>query len=215
MASGISKHFTDQNILFELQQGFREKRSCETQLIMIVDELANTCSSVNRQTLSSLILAKPFDKVAHEKLLLKLHIYGIRGNTLNWIKDFLDNRNQSVLLNGSNSDSIPVSAGVPQESVIGPMLFLAYINDLPDQVRSRIRLFADDTAMYLALDWQAKSVILQKDLESLENWEKLWDMSFNASKCQVIHVTRRKTPFQTKYNLHGCVLERSVPSANT
>ena len=85
-------------------------------------------------------------------------------------------------------------------------------DDLPEQVRSRVRLFADDTAMYLALDKQADSEILQKDLEILENWEKLWDMSFNPSKCQVIHVTRRKTPPQTKYHLHGCVLE-SVPSA--
>ena len=170
--------------------------------------LLKTCSSVNRQTLSSLILAKPLIKLLMKKLLLKLHFYGIRGNTLNWIKDFLDNRKQSVLLNGSNSDSIPVSSGVPQGSVLGPILFLAYISDLPDQVRSRVRLFADDTAMYLALDRQDKSEILQKDLESLEKWEKLWDMS----KCQVIHVTRRKTPFQTKYNLHGCILE-SVPSA--
>ena len=97
-------------------------------------------------------------------------------------------------------------------SPLGPILFLAYINDLPDQVRSRVRLSADDTAMYLALDRQDKSEILQKDLESLEKWEKLWDMSFNPSKYQVIHVTRRKTPFQTKYYLHGCVLE-SVPSA--
>ena len=128
VASGISKHFTDQNILFELQHGFREKRSCETQLIMLVDELAKKCSSVNRQTLSSLILAKPLIKLLMKKLLLKLHFYGIRGNTLNWIKDFLDNRNQSVLLNGSNSDSIPVSSGVPQGSVLGPMLFLAYIS---------------------------------------------------------------------------------------
>ena len=108
--------------------------------------------------------SKAFDKVAHEKLLLKPHFYGIRGNTLNWIKDFLNNRNQSVLLNDSNSDSIPVSSGVPQGSVLGPILFLAYINDLPDQVRSRVRLSADDTAMYLALDRQDKSEILQKDL---------------------------------------------------
>ena len=212
VASGISKHFTDQHILFELQHGFREKRSCETQLIMLVDELAKNMQAKKQTDLILLDFSKAFDKVAHEKLLLKLHFYGIRGNTLNWIKDFLDNRSQSVLLNGSNSDNIPVSSGVPQGSVLGPILFLAYINDLPDQVRSRVRLFADDTAMYLALDKQDDSEILQKDLESLEKWEKLWDMSFNPSKCQVIHVTRRQTPHETKYYLHGCVLE-SVSSA--
>ena len=83
--------------------------------------------------------SKAFDKVhiAHEKLLLKLHFYSIKGNTLNWIKDFLDNRSQSVFLDGSNSDNIPVSSsGVPQGSVLGLVLFLAYINDLSDQVRS-------------------------------------------------------------------------------
>ena len=212
VASGISKHFTEQNILSELQHGFREKRSCETQLIMLVDELSKSMQSGKQTDLILLDFSKAFDKVAHEKLLLKLHFYGIRGNILNWIKDFLDNRTQSVILNGTNSDNIAVSSGVPQGSVLGPILFLAYINDLPEQVRSRVRLFADDTAMYLALDKQADSEILQKDLEILENWEKLWDMSFNPSKCQVIHVTRRKTPLQTKYHLHGCVLE-SVPSA--
>ena len=160
MASGISKHFTDQNILFELQHGFREKRSCETQLIMLVDELAKNMQLGKQTDFILLHFSKAFDKVAHEKLLLKLDFYGIRGNTLNWIKDFLDNRNQSVLLNGSNSDSIPVSSGVPQGSVLGPILFLTYINDLPDQVRSRVRLFADDTAMYIALDRQDKSEIL-------------------------------------------------------
>ena len=208
MASGNSKHFTEQNILSELQHGFREKRSCETQLNMLVDELSKSMQS-GKQTDFILL---DFSKVAHEKLLSKLHFYGIRGNILNWIEDFLDNRTQSVILNGTNSDNIAVSSGVPQGSVLGPILFLAYINDLPEQVRSRVRLFADDTAMYLALDKQADSEILQKDLEILENWEKLWDMSFNPSKCQVIHVTRRKTPLQTKYHLHGCVLE-SVPSA--
>ena len=150
----VGATISEQNILFDLQHGFREKRSCETQLIMLVDELAKNMQAKKQTDLILLDFSKAFDKVAHEKLLLKLHFYGIRGNTLNWIKDFLDNRSQSVLLNGSNSDSIPVSSGVPQGSVLGPILFLAYINDLPDQVKSRVRLFADDTAMYLALDKQ-------------------------------------------------------------
>ena len=126
------------------------------------------CNPENKQTLSSLILVRLWTKLITKKLLLNLHFYGIRGNILNWIKDFLDNRTQLGILNGSNSHNIAVSSGVPQGSVLEPVLFLAYINDLK-QVRSRVRLFADDTAMYLALDNQADSEILQKDLEILEN----------------------------------------------
>ena len=127
----------------------------------------------------------------------KLLFYSIRGNILNWINYYLDNRTQSVILNGSNSRDIAVSSGVPQGSVLEPILFLAYINDRLEQVRSRVRLIADDTAMYLALDNQADLEFLQKDLEILENWEKLRVMSFNPSKCQVIHVAQLKTPLQT------------------
>ena len=86
-----------------------------------------------------------------KKLILKHHQYGIRGDTLNWIKDVLDNRKQTVVINGINSDEVSVSSGVPQGSVLGPILFFAYINDLPEQVKTRVRLFADDTAMYLAI----------------------------------------------------------------
>ena len=141
---------------------------------------------------------KAFDKVAHEKRLLKLNHYGVRGDILNWIKDFLDNGKQEVVLNRINSDIIPVSSDVPQGSVLRPILFLAYINDLPGQVKICVRLFADDTAMYLAITSLSYSEILQQDLTNLEHWEKLWDMNFNPSKCQVIHVIRLKTPIPTK-----------------
>ena len=106
-----------------------------------------------------------------------------------------------------NSNCIPVSSGVPQGSVLGPILFRVYINDLPEQVKSRVRLFADDTAMYLALS----SHIEGQDLQN-EKWEKMWDMNFNPSKCQVLHVARLKTPIETKYFLHDTMLN-SVSSA--
>ena len=111
VASSVAKHFTELDILYDLQHGFREKRSCETQLIMLVDKLAKNMQTGKQTDLIILDFSKAFDKVAHEKLLLKLHQYGIRGDTLNWIKDFLDNRKQTVVINGINSDEVPVSSG--------------------------------------------------------------------------------------------------------
>ena len=143
----------------------------------------------------------------------KLHYYGIRGHTLKWVKNFLDNRSQSVVVNGSNSSSIPVSSGVPQGSVLGLLLFLIYINDLPNFVQhSKVRLFADDTAIYLALTHASHSNLLQQDLHQLELWEQNWDMKFNPSKCQVIQITKLKTTIPTQYILHDTILQ-SVPSA--
>ena len=186
VASSLVKHFTELVIFYEMQHGFREKRSCETQLIMLVDELAKNMQMGKQTDLILLDFSKAFDKVAHEKLLLKLHHYDIRGDTLKWIKDFLDNRKQAVVINGINSEKIPVSSGVPKGSVLGPILFLAYINDLPEQVKSRVRLFADDTVLYLAISPTTKSEVLQTDLASLEQWEKMLDLQFNPSKCQVL-----------------------------
>ena len=120
---------------------------------------------------------------------MKLHSYGIRSATLRWIQAFLGNRRQKVVVEGEESDPVPVTSGVLQGSVLGPILFLVYINDLPDDVVSRVRLFADDTAIYLTLENKSDSDKLQRDLDRLQTWEARWDMEFNPSKCQVVRVT--------------------------
>ena len=179
---------------------------------MLINDLITSTYNKRQVDLILLDFSKAFDKVSHEKLLFKMHNYGVRGQTLKWIKSFLDNRSQSVILNGTGSDAIPVPSGVPQGSVLGPLLFLAYINDLPENVKSKVRLFADDTAIYLSLTSVNQSITLQNDLKSLEIWENKWDMEFNPSKCQVIHVTKRKQVIPSRYFLHGTLLE-SVSSA--
>ena len=123
--------------------------------------------------------SKAFNKVSHEKLALKLHDYGIRGPALKRVKGFLDNRHQSVMVNGSSSEPTAVSSGVPQGSVLGLLLFLIYINDLPMNVKSKVILFADDIALYLTISTFSQSEILQKDLDNLERWSHKWDMDLN------------------------------------
>ena len=112
-------------------------------------------------------------------------------------------RSQTVVLNGNSSDELQVSSGVRQRSVLGPILFLLYINDLPDSLQSQVRLFADDTAVYLTAQGQADSKKLQNDLDILQKWEQEWDMEFNPSKCQVVQFTRSRRPINTTYSMHG------------
>ena len=181
--------FSTYDLLYDLQHGFRAKRSCETQLTMLLEYLARNTSAGKQTDLILLDFSKAFDKVNHSKLLWKLHQYGIRGNALSWIRAFLGNRSQTVVLEGEESESVPVTSGVPQGSVLGPIMFLVYINDLPEELSSQVRLFADDTAVFLTVGGSEEEKVLQKDLDRLSVWESQWDMEFNTSKCQVVRVT--------------------------
>ena len=151
--------------------------------------------------------SKAFDKVNHLKLLYKLQVHDVQGKTLGRIESFLIGRTQCVVLDDDSSSELPVSSGVPQSSVLGPILFLLHINDLLNNIDSNVRLFADDTAVYLAVQGQEDSVILQNDLNKLQQWEKAWDMEFNPSKCQVLHISRSRNPIKNNYTMHGQVLD--------
>ena len=207
VASNISKHLNKNNALYELQHGFREKRSCETQLIQLIEDLGRQLSLGKQTDLVLLDFSKAFDKVNHLKLLYKLSCFGVKGNTLNWIQSFLIGRTQTVVLDGESSNEVPVTSGVPQGSVLGPLLFLLYINDLPENIQSQVRLFADDTAIYLTVCNIQDGQVLQSDLDTLQQWERTWDMEFNPSKCQVLHITRAKKHIETNYSMHGQILE--------
>ena len=104
---------------------------------------------------------------------------------------------------GERSSEEPVTSGVPQGSVLGPLLFLHYINDLPQNIHSQVRLFADDTAVYLTVSSPEYRNILQIELDTLQEWERTWDKEFNPGKCQVLHITRARQPLLSQYTLHG------------
>jgi len=208
IASHLSSHFTTHNILYNLQHGFRERRSCETQLIELTDYLVKNLSSGKQTDLILLDFSKAFDKVNHLKLLHTLQEHGVCPQILNWIKSFLIGRRQTVVVDGDCSSEVPVTSGVPQGSVLGPLCFLLYINQLPSHVlKSEVRLFADDTAVYLTINSHSDPSTLQQDLDNMVIWEKQWDMEFNPSKCQVIHVTKNKNVIKHQYLLHGQILE--------
>ena len=170
--SNINKHLALNSILADCQHGFRSRRSCETRLVQFVhDIISNLDGAMNRghkQTdLIIMDFAKAFDKVPHRRLLHKLDYYGIRGSTHKWISKWLSGQSQQVVLDGQASDPVPVLSGVPQGSVLGPILFLIFINDLPDNIKSSVRLFADDCVLYRNIHSLQDCLILQEDLDSL------------------------------------------------
>ena len=203
ITSNIMSHLDKNNILFHNQHGFRSRVSCETQLIQFTQDLYDTLNQGGQTDVIVMDFSKAFDKVDHQMLLLKLLRLGINGRVVTWIQSFLSNRSQSVVLDGEHSDSCPVLSGVPQGSVLGPCLFLMYTNDIPDSIKSNIRLFADDTIMYLTISTQDDCHALQSDLTKLEAWEKEWLMAFNPDKCEVIRITKKKKPILHDYKLHG------------
>jgi retron-type reverse transcriptase len=116
--------------------------------------------------------AKAFDKVSHRRLLYKLKYYGIQTHTLNWIQAFLTDRTQTVVIDGVTSNTVPVTSGVPQGTLLGPILFLIYVNDFPEYLtHSKLRLFADDSIIYKEIACQDNCKKLQSDLDAAARWE--------------------------------------------
>lgn len=127
---------------------------------------------------------------------MKIEKLGINGNILKWITDFLYNRQQRVIINGKSSEWTEVSSGVPQGSVLGPLLFILYVNDLPSQVKSYCKLFADDAKLYKDLQNLEDFEMIQDDLDKLCQWTINWLLFFNAEKCKVLHIGKDNPKFE-------------------
>ena len=205
LCSHILKHFEQYNVLTQLNHGFRSGYSTETQLLVTLQDLFKSFDQNIQVDVAILNFSKAFATVPHDKLLHKIDSYGIQGNTLRWLSSFLKDRTIKVVVEGEQSKSVTVESWVPQGTVLRPLMFLCHINDLPDVVRSQVRLFADDCLLYRQIKSNEDHVLLQKDLTELEIWASRWGMRFNAKKCYVMSIRNTSSHL---YQLDNTILQQ-------
>uniref|UniRef100_A0A8C5LPG2 Reverse transcriptase domain-containing protein n=1 Tax=Leptobrachium leishanense TaxID=445787 RepID=A0A8C5LPG2_9ANUR len=195
------------NVIGKNQHGFMKHRSCQTNLITFYEEVSRSIDQGVAVDVIYLDFAKAFDTVPHKRLLLKLRKNGLDENTCSWIENWLKDRVQRVVINGTFSRWTPVVSGVPQGSVIGPILFNLFINDLEIGIESHVSVFADDTKLGKVIQCEQDVTSLQRDLDRLGDWALKWQMSFNLDKCKVMHFGVKNT--QAIYTLNGTELGKS------
>ena len=201
----IVDHLESNHLLSKHQHGFRSNRSCLTQLLEYFTEIHDIIDKGDPVDAIYLDCKKAFDTVPHKRLIEKLKSYGIVGKVLKWIESFLNDRSQRVMVKGVPSDTLPVWSGVPQGSVLGPVLFLIYINNLLEEVVSGGKLFADDSKLFKRIKSTEDRDILQEDLMKLQEWSRKWLLEFNENKCKVMHIGRSNPGYE--YQLNNTTLE--------
>jgi len=197
----IMEHLNSNNILIDSQHGFRSQHSCVTQLISLIEDLSHALDQRKQTDVILLDFSKAFDSVPHQRLLVKLRHYGINSHVCQWINTWLTRRSQRVALDGSFSNPVSVHSGVPQGTVLGPLMFLLYINDITEHIKSPLRLFADDCLLYRIITSKEDTIQLQHDLDQLQEWADKWQLKFNVTKCTIMRFTRSLSPIIFNYKL--------------
>ena len=190
----IMKHLEVNNLVNSSQHGFMAGRSCCTNLLEFLEEVTRAVDEGVPVDVIYLDFAKAFDKVPKERLLEKLRAHGVSGHLLRWIRNWLTGRQQRVVLNGKKSGWEQVLSGVPQGSVLGPLLFMIFINDLDVAARKAkfLKKFADDTKLGGRVSTEEERAALQEALNELCVWAATWGMEFNVKKCKVLHIGKTR-----------------------
>ena len=215
--SRIVDHLEKCGLFSDFQYGFRSSRSTADLLTVVSDRIARAFNRSGATQAVALDISKAFDRVWHACPLHKFKSYGISGQIFGLISSFLSNRQLCVVLDGKSSQVYPVNAGVPQGSILGPTLFLLYINDLSDDVICNIAIYADDTTLYPKYDqasdlWQRLELAseLESDLRDTVDWGRKWLVDFNAGKTQLVSFARSKNTGAIDVKMDGSVLEEKL-----
>jgi len=186
--SKLAAHLDKHSLIRTNQHGFQSGKSCLTNLLEFFEDATSELDEGKSVDVLYLDFSKAFDKVPHVRLLRKLEAHGVGGQTLQWIRSWLKNRRQRVVVDGEFSEWVGVTSGVPQGSVLGPVCFLVYINDLEEELISKLGKFADDSKLLKSISSAQDSQAVIDDLKNLEKWADSWQMQFNVDKCSVIHL---------------------------
>ena len=208
----IKDHMVDflvkHKLLNSSQHGFLKARSCLTNMLCFLEEITKWIDVGSPVDIIYLDFQKAFDKVPHQRFLLKLKAHGIGDSITDWIEQWLTDRRQRVVVDGEVSNWKSVLSGVPQGSVLGPILFLIYINDLDDSITSNVLKFADDTKLFRKVNTDGDKQHLQNDLDRLVKWSEKWQMLFNFGKCKCLHTGHRN--LNVNYKMGDTVLGTTV-----
>ena len=187
-----------------------KNRSCVTQLLSVLHDVGLNLDRNIQTDVIYLDFSKAFDIVDHNILLAKLNAYGISGNLLSWLTNYLSGRFQRVVLEGASSQWAPVTSGVPQGSLLGPLMFVIFINDLPDALNGEVNtaLYADDSKVFGAVKCVHDCEVVQAALSNMDEWTRYNNIQFNISKCKALTVTRKKQPVHYNYTLNNVQLTR-------
>ncbi|BHF83520.1 hypothetical protein SprV_0902666300 [Sparganum proliferum] len=203
----LMRFLEQHNLLSDAQHGFRSGRSCVTNLLNCLERWTRSVDEGNALHVVYIDFKKAFDSVPHQRLLHKLSRIGVRGNLLKSIQSFLLDRTQTVYVGGQQSMEVAVESGVPQGSVLGPTLFIIYINDCVREMDCGVAMFADDIKLWSIIRTADDEEHLQANLNRLQQWSKDWLLPFNEKKCNILRVGRARSPNHMAYCLNGIPLQ--------
>ena len=209
MESIIRDHIIDymvsNNYIADEQHGFVTGRECMTNLLQAMDDWMKAIELGHNIDVIYTDFSKAFDSVPHTCLQVKLESVGVEGQVLFWLKAFLTGKRHRMSVEGELFEWVYAKSGIPQGSVLGPILFVIFINDLPFAIKNCCKLFADNTKLYRTTRTEDDTTSLQDDINRLVNWSTMWQLPFNEQKCKCTHIGNDKT--SRSYQMNDHILE--------